>query len=406
MSTQAVNTAEITAAELKNLLDRSDELVIIDVRDRDEFERWPLEGRAKITAYNIPYFELLEHGEGHDDVTQGALAYAQAHWVDVIPKDRKVVTVCAHGGGSAGVGEALRQLGYDAVNLKGGMQAWGNYYEAKIVAQEPELTIYQVNRPARGCLSYIVASQGEAVIIDPLRHEEEYVRIIDEKGWKPVAVFDTHGHADHISSGPALAKHYGVPYYLHPYDAIHPLDVMPATIAYESVRDGQTWQVGSVTLRAMHVPGHTLGNLVFVLDDRFVFTGDSIFVDSVARPDLGGRGETWAPLHYRSLRRILELPDDTLVLPGHFSHPREADENGVYARTLRWLKENNEGVKALMGDEASFVKYLLDSLPFFPEQYVDIKRVNAGLLVPDEEKASELELGRNICALAQAYAAS
>ena len=72
-------------------------------------------------------------------------------------------------------------------------------------------------------------------------------------------------------------------------------------------------------MKTLHIPGHTLGNVAYLVDDRYLFTGDSIFIESIARPDLGGKGDTWAPLHYHSLRRLLELPDDTVVLPAHFS---------------------------------------------------------------------------------------
>ncbi|MCS7041106.1 MAG: hypothetical protein NZP34_15985, partial [Caldilineales bacterium] len=104
-----------------------------------------------------------------------------------------------------------------------------------------------------------------------------------------------------------------------------------------------------------------------------------------------------------SLAKLLNLPAETVILPGHFSSLREADENGLFAQTLGTLKAQNEGLQMVQRGEEEFVRYILSSLPTFPPQYVDIKRVNAGLLVPDEDKASELELGKNICALAQAY---
>jgi len=120
---------------------------------------------------------------------------------------------------------------------------------------------------------------------------------------------------------------------------------------------------------------------------------------------LGGRGETWSPLWYETLtKKLLTLPDDVLVLPGHFSKHSEARDDGVFAATLGQLKQSNEDLrKAMSISKDEFVAWILSSLPEFPPQYVDIKRVNAGLLQPDEEKANELELGKNICALATAY---
>jgi len=163
--------------------------------------------------------------------------------------------------------------------------------------------------------------------------------------------------------------------------------------------------IGRHELEALHIPGHTLGLVAFRLDDRYLFTGDSIFIRSIARPDLGGKAETWAPLHARSLRRLLGLPGGITVLPGHFSSLDEADQTGRFAASLDDLKTRNDGLVALQREsEDGFVRYLLDSLPRYVPEYVDIKRVNAGLVAPAEEDAATLELGKNVCALSQAYA--
>ncbi|MDW8329268.1 MAG: MBL fold metallo-hydrolase [Candidatus Bipolaricaulota bacterium] len=402
MATMVKQATEWTVRELKDRLDRNESFFLLDVRNREEFSAWKIEGRTKLPTLNIPYFEILEEG-GKDDVVESVVAYAQAKLVSQLPKDRTILVVCAKGGTSAFVAEGLRQLGYDAVNLAGGMKAWGDFYQIKPVVESQALSIYQVIRPARGCLSYIVASQGEAAVIDPLRHIEHYLNFAKEKNLRIKLVLDTHGHADHISGGRALADRVNAPYYFHPYDAIHPIDVLPAQLSFEFLRDGQEFSVGSAKIKTIHIPGHTLGNVVYLVNEKYLMTGDSIFIESVARPDLGGRGEAWAPLHYRAFERLLKLPDSTVILPGHFSQPKEANGQGLFAATLGELKAQNEGLQMVQKGEKAFVQYMLSSLPFFPPQYVDIKRVNAGLLVPDEEKASELELGKNICALAQAY---
>jgi glyoxylase-like metal-dependent hydrolase (beta-lactamase superfamily II) len=287
------------------------------------------------------------------------------------------------------------------------MKAWGLHYATRAVVETPTLAVYQVSRPARGCLSYVVASAGKAVVIDPLRHLHPYLDLARSKGFTIERVIDTHGHADHISGGPALASQTGSSYHLHPYDAIHPIDVLPATFPYEPIRDGQIFSVGEHELEALHIPGHTLGLVAIRLDDRYLFTGDSIFIRSIARPDLGGKAETWAPLHGRSLRKLLELPGRMTVLPGHFSSLDEADDKGIFAASLDDLKQRNNGLLVLQGEnEDGFVRYLIESLPRFIPEYVDIKRINAGLLAAGEDDASALELGKNVCALSQAYKAS
>ena len=120
----------------------------------------------------------------------------------------------------------------------------------------------------------------------------------------------------------------------------------------------------------------------------------------MSRPDLGGHGAAWAALHHRSLRALLELPDETLVLPGHFASPGEARADGVFAAPLGRLRRENEGLRAALGSEARFVAYVLANLPEFPPQYVEMKRVNLGLATPGDDAISELELGKNACALA------
>jgi glyoxylase-like metal-dependent hydrolase (beta-lactamase superfamily II)/rhodanese-related sulfurtransferase len=395
-----------SAADLLKRLERRDEFFVVDVRNRDEFKRFRLEGRSPLPAVNIPYFEMLELG-GQDEMLDSVVAYVERDLSAQLPSDLPILAVCAKGDTSEFVAQGLRRLGYPSANLQGGMKAWGGHYATRALVESPDLAIYQVSRPARGCLSYVVASAGRAIVIDPLRHLHPYLDLARDADLTIETVIDTHGHADHISGGIALAAQTGASYYLHPYDAVHPMDVLPATFPYESIRDNQTFPFGRHELKALHIPGHTLGLVAFRLDDGYLFTGDSIFIRAIARPDLGGKAETWAPLHGRSLRRLLGLPGGITVLPGHFSCLDEADEAGRFAASLDDLKKRNEGLVVLQREsEEGFVRYLLESLPKFIPEYVDIKRVNAGLLAPTEEDAATLELGKNECALAKASAAS
>jgi glyoxylase-like metal-dependent hydrolase (beta-lactamase superfamily II) len=401
-----MNNEVWTAGDLLERLERRDKFFVLDVRNRDEFEKFRLEGRSTVPAVNIPYFEMLELG-GKDEMLDSVVAYVERDLADQLPSDVPILAVCAKGDTSEFVAQGLRRLGYASANLERGMKAWGEYYATRALLEGPDLAIYQVSRPARGCLSYVVASAGKAIVIDPLRHLYPYLDLARDMSLTIEAVIDTHGHADHISGGVALAAQAGASYYLHPYDAIHPIDVLPATIPYEFIREGQTFSFGRHELRALHIPGHTLGLVAFQLDDKYLLTGDSIFLRSIARPDLGGKAETWAPLHGRSLRRLLDLPGGITVLPGHFSSLDEADETGRFAASLEDLKKRNDGLVVLQREsEEGFIRYLLESLPKSIPEYVDIKRVNAGLLTPAEEDAATLELGKNVCALSQAYVAT
>lgn len=386
-------------AELHRHLGESSRFAILDVRNRDEFEVWQIEGKAPIQTLNIPYFDLLDLEEEDEEIAAAVARAVPDRLKDWLPRSEPILAVCAQGNTSTHVAEGLRRLGYQAVNLEGGMAAWGDHYEMRAVEETQRLTILQISRPARGCLSYLLASGGEAMVVDPARHTEIYTRIAAERGWRITGVFDTHLQADHISGGVALASALGVDYWLHPYDSIHPDDLLPATFPFRYLEDEMTFTLGEVCIRALHLPGHTLGMINPLVDDRFLLTSDTLFIGSIGRPDLGGRAKAWAPLLYRSLQRVLALPDRTVVLPAHFSHMHEADDLGCYRASISALRNHNEGLRMLSQGLAAFSSYVLESLPEHPQSYDDIRRVNTSLIKVDEAKAGELELGRNRCAL-------
>jgi glyoxylase-like metal-dependent hydrolase (beta-lactamase superfamily II)/rhodanese-related sulfurtransferase len=377
----------LSAAELYDRLLQDSGLFILDVRNPDDFRRWRVEGRTGLETLNLPYYDFLEDEDG---------SAAQ------VPADREVLVVCAKEGSSQYVAGLLRERGIAASYLQEGITSWGHLYDTRDIVNTPELRIVQVARPARGDLSFVVISNGEAAIIDPMRHIEHYTRLIDASGAHVMGIFDTHVHADHISGGPALADTTGATYYVHAYDAIHPIDMLPARIAYTSLEDGQTFTVGGVSLKAVWFPGHTLGQMNYRVETpagaSYLFTGDGIFLHSFGRPDLGGKGETWTPVLYESLtERLPQAADDTtLILPAHFSTLDEGND-GIFAKAYAEVREINEALTPRSREE--FTDFVLSHLPVFPDEYVEIKRVNIGLTVPTPAQAEELELGKNICAL-------
>ncbi|NWF80058.1 MAG: MBL fold metallo-hydrolase [Chloroflexi bacterium] len=382
--------AAFTPAELYARILRDEPLFILDVRNEEEFQRSPIEGRANLTTVNIPYFAFIEDEEG---------AAAQ------VPQDREIFVVCAKEGSSQYVASLLAERGYQARYLEGGYISWGNFYDIRDVVAADWGRIVQIARPARGDLSFAVISGGKAALIDPMRHIAVYRELVEKAGATITHLFDTHVHADHISGGPALAAATGAPYYVHAYDAIHPIDMLPAVIDYTHIQEGDRFQIGEVTITARWFPGHTLGQVNYRLDApdgrSALFTGDGIFLRSFGRPDLGGKGEAWTPILYRSLtERLPQMADDTtLILPAHFSSLDEGSADGVFAAPYAEVRATNDALRPR--DEAEFTSYVLSHLPVFPAEYVEIKRVNIGLVTPCEGKAGELELGKNICALAK-----
>ena len=393
-----IEIEEITVAEFYEKISQENDLLLLDVRSQDDFESWRIESRYTPETMHIPYQIFAEDGPDALEELPDLMA---------IPDDREIVAVCAKGGASDFVAAILRDEGKTAVNLIDGMIAWGNYYVVRPIVENGSYQIYQVDRVARGCLSHVLVSQGQAAIIDPLRHVAHYNELLESVGAQLSLLLDTHAHADHISGAIALAEATGVPYYLHPYDAIHPFDMLPAVIDYEMLHDGQRFRLGDLTIQVLHTPGHTLGQVNYLATDQtgqsYAFTGDNIFLQSFGRPDLGGQGEAWAPIVYDTIFHKFKenVPDNTWILPGHYAAFEEANGEGVYTKRLADLWRENIGLQFEHQDH--FITYVLTHLPQMPEKYVEIKRVNIGLTQPDERMASELELGKNVCALSDAY---
>ena len=120
---ERLNDEVWTAGDLLERLEHRDKFFVLDVRNRDEFERFPLEGRSPVPAVNIPYFEMLELG-GKDDMLDSVVSYLERDLADQLPSDLPILAVCAKGDTSEFVAQGLRRLGYASANLKGGMKAW------------------------------------------------------------------------------------------------------------------------------------------------------------------------------------------------------------------------------------------------------------------------------------------
>ena len=161
-----------------------------------------------------------------------------------------------------------------------------------------------------GCASYLVgdADAGEALLIDPAYAIEPYLTAAEQEGVRIVRVLETHTHADHVSGHGRLALEHDVPVSIH-RDAV-------AAFPHDPLADGDALTAGSVTARTIHTPGHRPEHCCFLVDGT-LFTGDSLFVGTVARPDLAVEAREGAEGMFRSLHRLLELADHVQVFPGH-----------------------------------------------------------------------------------------
>ncbi|WP_435334262.1 MBL fold metallo-hydrolase [Haloarchaeobius sp. TZWWS8] len=373
----------IDPEQLYEQVDGDEEVTILDVRATDEYEQWHISG-DDVTVANVPYFDFL------DGVTDELL--------EQVPDGEPVVVVCAKGGSSEMVAELLVEAGVDAVNLAGGMNEWARVYRATELSFDTDATVLQYLRPSSGCLSYMVVSDGEAAVVDPLREfTERYVADAESRGADIRYTMDTHIHADHVSGARKLAEETDATL-AYPKPA---LDRGTGFTPSRVLEDGDELAVGSATVTVKHAPGHTSGMTSYALDDSALFTGDFLFVESVARPDLES-GDEGAPEAagqlYDSLQELRELPTDIVVAPGHVSDSATPAADGTYTDTLGHLFDR---MGALSMDRDEFVEFVLSDMPERPSNYEDIIDTNRGVRETDDEEAFELELGPNNCAASQ-----
>ena len=385
MADGAPATPSIAVGELLARVDAGEPLLLLDVRNEEEFETWRFEGRRPIETVHVPYFDFVEDA----DAARSRL-----------PHGREIVVLCAQGGSSMMVVDALRDADVPARNVAGGMVAYGQYLEPVAVALDADEAasgeLWQVNRRGKGCLSYVVRASGDAVVVDPSRDVEWYEGFVRRLGAAIVRVLDTHVHADHLSGGPALAARAGAPYFVGAgpgFELRHPIDPLA---------DGQELRLAAaagrpLAIRVVATPGHTPGSTSYLIGRRHLLTGDTIFVLGVGRPDLGGHVVEWGRELFHTLReRLAALPADTVVLPAHFSGAAEIGADGVVAGRLAELRR--AAPELGIATEAAFVAAMRGALTPAPHTYAEIVRANLGQAAVDAEHAREWELGKNQCA--------
>lgn len=374
---------EITPTALKVWLDEAHPVAILDVRNTDEFAAGTIEGRHPAPTANIPYFDFIEDPEA---------AIARLPFAPGV----EVAVSCGKGGSSEFVAEVLRDNGFRAMSLAGGMIAWGDAYGIHEVVAGPELTLLQFDRYGKGCLSYLVGSGDQAIVVDPGRHYAQYVEEAARRGWRIVQVVDTHLHADHISGAAPLAAKTGATYHLHNADSAGgKLPVAPIA---------GVLHLGDVQVEVVteHTPGHTPGSTSLIVNGRYLISGDTLFVNSVGRPDLGGHVEEWAhDLYWSLVNKVRTLPDETIVLPAHYASQAEVRPDGVVAGTLGQIRANNPALN--VADEGAFIAFIKANMVPQPETYSTIRQINLMLETADEDKRTELELGKNQCAASRGH---
>ena len=232
-----------------------------------------------------------------------------------------------------------------------------------------------------GCISeaaYYIESNGEAAIIDPLRDINSYLQLAEERKASIKYIFETHFHADFVSGHLDLAKATGAKIIYGPATKT-PLDVYVA-------RDEEVFTLGSVTIEVLHTPGHTLESSCFLLKDEHgkphsIFTGDTLFVGDVGRPDLAQKEmeltmEDLAGMLYDSLqKKIVTLPNDVIIYPAH--GPGSACGKNLGPNTYSTIGEEKETNYALKAEnKKAFIKAVTDGLTAPPQYFSINARIN------------------------------
>jgi glyoxylase-like metal-dependent hydrolase (beta-lactamase superfamily II)/rhodanese-related sulfurtransferase len=358
------------------------DFTLLDVRNNEEFGRFKVEGPYLAKMINIPYIEFIE-------MEDESVAKVR------VPKDESIRIVCAKEGSAKYVGEILANSGWKDVRyLEGGIKTWGNLLAPKLVGSPDGYKLYQFIRPGKASCSYGLIYGDEMAVFDPSRNIEFYQNFARENGCKLVKTFETHLQADYISGSRQLALNTGARI------VAHPNDFQGAAFDYTALNDHEVFKFskGGPEIKAIHTPGHTPGSTCYLIDNQYLVTGDTLFILSIGRPDLGGKAEEWSKLLFNTLKtRMADLDDGLIILPGHYIEWREANAEQMFLDTFGSIKQKNANIYGIR-EEAEFVKFIRDNMRKQPDEYAQIRKVNAGLLDVDDEEQEVMDLGKNECA--------
>ena len=369
--------------DLFSFLIQKEDVIILDVRNEEDFGQFSVEGPFPFDMVNVPYFDFMEE----EDASVAKVSY-----------DKPVKVVCAKEGSAQYVGEILMNHGFkDVAFLTGGIKTWGNMLTPKRINPESDdYALYQFIRPAKASCNYGLLYKGEMVNFDPSRNYDFYHSFSDSQNVKIVRTFETHLQADYISGSKKIADVTGAEIMANADD------FKDASFQYSGVKDGESYSVGGdgPEIKVLHSPGHTPGSTSYIIDDKYFITGDTVFILSVGRPDLGGKAEEWSVMLFDTLTNKVQNLDKKLkVLPGHFMDWNEANDSLLFVENLSEVIHHNAGIFKITTPE-NFTQYIMDNMRKSPEIYGEIRKVNVGWLDVDMNEADIMDLGKNECVAA------
>jgi hydroxyacylglutathione hydrolase len=234
----------------------------------------------------------------------------------------------------------------------------------------------------KGCAAYLLGcgTLGRCAVVDARADDvEAYEAFAASKGMRITSVIDTHLHADHRSGGPELARRTRARYCLH--------ESADVAFAFTPLKDGDDIELGNTCIKVLHTPGHSPDSVCLLVTDLkrgpepwFVLTGDTLFVGAVGRPDLPGHARENADDLYTSLHeKLLDLPGDLEIYPGHFSG--SVCGAGLSGKPTSTIAFEHRWNPMLSMDRQAFIEALAD-VPPKPAEMEAILRANRGALEP------------------------
>jgi hydroxyacylglutathione hydrolase len=228
-------------------------------------------------------------------------------------------------------------------------------------------------------ISYLFGCGGQAAgaVVDPVGDIEPYLRAADDAGMRINFVIDTHIHADHVSAGRRLAVAAGAEYVLSANAGV--------SFLFRGVHDGEVLVLGNVAVTVLHTPGHTPEHICLLVSDRtradepwFVLTGHTLMVGDLGRTELAVSAEQGATDLFRSVQRLMILPDYVEVLPGAYAGSVCGRRlSGKPWSTIGYEKRHNAALQ--IKDEAGFIRYMITEVPPAPPEAATLRAANSAL---------------------------
>ncbi len=368
-----------TAHELFDWLTQNQDIFVLDVRNDKDFNRFQVESPFPMDMANISYYDFME---------------IEAECVAKVPSKRPIRIVCAKEGSAKYVADILIKNGFGDVGyLQDGIKSWGNLLYPMLINPGEKYQLFQFIRPGKASCSYGLLYDNEIIFFDPSRNTSFYQDFAATHKCTITKTFETHLQADYIAGSRLLMEA------ANAECMVNGNDFEGAQFDFTKIDDGKSYKMGSngPAITAMFTPGHTPGSTSFLIDDRYFISGDTLFLQSVGRPDLGGQVDKWAGMLLSSLKKVQTLNHNLILLPGHYIDWREANAQLIFALPLGEAIKHNKTILDL-DSEDEFLAFIKKNMRDQPAEYATIRKINANLQQVDNEKAEELDLGKNECA--------